>query len=161
LQCVHLMIREIVTPSWVTPIPANYGEAKAGMMKADQWCILWRLHFPLAFLSLWGIGMPTAAPDTEAMLPVLQNIMWLTALTELVCQHTLTDEVMDEYRLCVCAHIKGLKECFPGFVLPSHHMAFHIYEFMKLFGPIRSWWCIPFEQLIGVLQKIPHNHHAG
>jgi hypothetical protein len=41
------------------------------------------------------------------------------------------------------------------------HMSLHIYEFPKLFGPIYSWWCFPFEQLIGILLRLPTNHRPG
>ncbi|KAF8574110.1 hypothetical protein K439DRAFT_1373381 [Ramaria rubella] len=44
---------------------------------------------------------------------------------------------------------------------PNHHMAFHIYDFLLLFGPVWSWWCFAFEQLIGQLQRLPSNHKIG
>ncbi|KAE9391973.1 hypothetical protein BT96DRAFT_831255 [Gymnopus androsaceus JB14] len=40
-------------------------------------------------------------------------------------------------------------------------MASHIYDFLKLFGPVISWWCFPFERLIGALQKVNTNDHVG
>jgi hypothetical protein len=41
------------------------------------------------------------------------------------------------------------------------HAAFHIYDFLLLFGPIISWWCFPFERLIGVLQRTKTNDQVG
>ncbi|KAJ7783918.1 hypothetical protein DFH07DRAFT_727790 [Mycena maculata] len=41
------------------------------------------------------------------------------------------------------------------------HAAFHIYDFLLLFGPIISWWCFPFERLIGVLQRIKTSDQIG
>ncbi|KAJ6484909.1 hypothetical protein C8R45DRAFT_829718 [Mycena sanguinolenta] len=41
------------------------------------------------------------------------------------------------------------------------HAAFHIYDFILLFGPVVDWWCFPFERLIGTLQKINTNDHVG
>ncbi|KAJ6532080.1 hypothetical protein B0H19DRAFT_966607, partial [Mycena capillaripes] len=35
---------------------------------------------------------------------------------------------------------------------PNVHVAFHIYDFLLLFGPVISWWCFPFERVIGYLQ---------
>jgi hypothetical protein len=40
-------------------------------------------------------------------------------------------------------------------------MAFHLYDFLLLFGAVRSWWMFPFERLIGHLQRIPKNHQEG
>ncbi|KAE9382827.1 hypothetical protein BT96DRAFT_845020 [Gymnopus androsaceus JB14] len=37
----------------------------------------------------------------------------------------------------------------------------HIYDFLLLFGPVISWWCFPFERLIGALQKINTNDFVG
>ncbi|KAJ7220379.1 hypothetical protein C8J57DRAFT_1095051 [Mycena rebaudengoi] len=37
---------------------------------------------------------------------------------------------------------------------PNIHVAFHVYDFLLLFGPVISWWCFPFEQVIGYLQWI-------
>ncbi|KAJ7193740.1 hypothetical protein GGX14DRAFT_378717 [Mycena pura] len=44
---------------------------------------------------------------------------------------------------------------------PNVHIAFHIYDFLVLFGPVISWWCFPFERVIGFLQKINTNDHIG
>ncbi|KIM85947.1 hypothetical protein PILCRDRAFT_26999, partial [Piloderma croceum F 1598] len=43
----------------------------------------------------------------------------------------------------------------------NQHMAMHIYDFLLLFGPVHSWWCFPFERLIGQLQRITNNHKYG
>ncbi|KAK0493798.1 hypothetical protein EDD18DRAFT_1077960 [Armillaria luteobubalina] len=44
---------------------------------------------------------------------------------------------------------------------PNVHAAFHLYNFLLSFGPVISWWCFPFECLIGSLQKINTNYHIG
>jgi len=44
---------------------------------------------------------------------------------------------------------------------PNVHAAFHIYDFLLLFGPVMSWWTFPFEHLIGVLQRINTNNKIG
>ncbi|KAJ7613951.1 hypothetical protein FB45DRAFT_758993 [Roridomyces roridus] len=44
---------------------------------------------------------------------------------------------------------------------PNIHVAFHIYDFLLLFGPVISWWCFPFERVIGYLQKIHTSNHVG
>ncbi|KAE9383258.1 hypothetical protein BT96DRAFT_844316 [Gymnopus androsaceus JB14] len=41
------------------------------------------------------------------------------------------------------------------------HVAFHLYDFLILFGPVISWWCFPFERLIGTIQKVNTNNHIG
>ncbi|KAF8234607.1 hypothetical protein L208DRAFT_1260918, partial [Tricholoma matsutake] len=44
---------------------------------------------------------------------------------------------------------------------PNVHASLHLYDFLLLFGPVISWWCFPFERLIGTLQKIKTNHYIG
>ncbi|KAJ6590759.1 hypothetical protein B0H10DRAFT_2233565 [Mycena sp. CBHHK59/15] len=41
------------------------------------------------------------------------------------------------------------------------HIVFHLYDFIKLWGPVISWWAFPVERLIGLLQKIESNGRVG
>lgn len=130
-------------------------------MKADQWRILWTIYIPIALISLWVQGMPNAANNAAEMERVFENAMALVSLVTLACKHTTSEDRAKEYREYVRIYIEGLKAMFPGFLLPYHHALFHIFEFLLLFGPIRGWWCFPFERLVGHLQDIPHNHKEG
>ena len=58
LAHIHHVIWETITPSWLNSVPKNYGEAKAGSIKADEWRVLFTLialtdcpHHPTAILS--------------------------------------------------------------------------------------------------------------
>ncbi|KAF8572647.1 hypothetical protein K439DRAFT_1377958, partial [Ramaria rubella] len=69
---------------------------------------------------------------------------------------------MSSYHSYMATYIKDLKEIHPTIKhTTSHHMALHIYDFLGLFGPVHSWWCFPFERLIGILQRQPSNHKFG
>ncbi|KAJ3888754.1 hypothetical protein F5879DRAFT_792806 [Lentinula edodes] len=61
--------------------------------------------------------------------------------------------------------IRDLRTLYPhtreGVPRPNIHAAVHIFDFLVLFGPVISWWCFPFERLIGALQKIKTNDHIG
>ena len=35
MQHIHNVIKDTVTPSWINSVPYNYGEAAAGVLKAD------------------------------------------------------------------------------------------------------------------------------
>ncbi|KAG2740643.1 hypothetical protein P692DRAFT_20880781 [Suillus brevipes Sb2] len=64
--------------------------------------------------------------------------------------------------LVFSGYVGKLKEIHPTFSLrPNHHVSFHLYDFLLLFGPAHSWWCFPFEHLIGILQRLPINHKFG
>lgn len=161
LARIRAALKNIVKPTWVDPVPSSFGAKKAGHLKADQWRTLWTIYIPLALLSLWIDGMPDVADDAADMVEVLDNAMSLASLVTLGCKHTTSKDRAKCYRECARNHVEGLKKLFPGFLLPYHHAIFHIYEFLLLFGPIRGWWCFPFERLIGQLQDIPHNHKEG
>lgn len=158
---VRLAIKNIVKPTWIDPVPSSFGAKKAGHLKADQWRTLWTIYIPLALISLWVDGMPDAADDIADMAEVLDNAMALASLVTLLCKHTTSQERARRYRDHVRDHVEGLKKLFPGFLLPYHHAVFHLYESLLLFGPVRGWWCFPFERLVGELQDIPHNHIEG
>ena len=44
---------------------------------------------------------------------------------------------------------------------PNHHLALHLHEYILQYGPIHSWWTFPYEQLIGIIQRIPNNGKQG
>ncbi|KAF9236389.1 hypothetical protein BU15DRAFT_31319, partial [Melanogaster broomeanus] len=58
------------------------------------------------------------------------------------------------YQTCITLWLVALKQVIPNASLwPNGHMACHIYNYLVLFGPVWSWWCFPFERLIGQLQQ--------
>ncbi|KIN95463.1 hypothetical protein M404DRAFT_165615, partial [Pisolithus tinctorius Marx 270] len=66
------------------------------------------------------------------------------------------------YRAYIASYVGKLKELYPTLdAQPNHHASFHIYDSLLLFGPMQSWWCFPFERLIGVLQRLPTNYQTG
>lgn len=161
LERIHDVIRNAVTPAWVTNPPADTGLPRAGTLKAAHWRTLFAIHVPLALLSLWKVGSPIAAENALDMESVLSTSMHLTCASIMMSKNRLTPLRRDSFRNSLRKHVIGLKENFPGFLLPSHHLAFHIYDFMDLFSTVRNWWCFPFENLIGRLQRMPTNHKIG
>ncbi|KAE9389263.1 hypothetical protein BT96DRAFT_835150 [Gymnopus androsaceus JB14] len=161
LARIHRVIRELITPAWVIKPPFDVGLPRAGNLKADLWRILFGIYIPLALLSLWQADSPISAENTAPMAPALDTAMHLTCASLMMTKGTLTSRHREQFRYSLRRHIDGLKQCFPGFELPSHHLAFHIYNFMDLFSNVRNWWCFPGEQLIGKLRRIPINHKIG
>ncbi|THU96423.1 hypothetical protein K435DRAFT_797315 [Dendrothele bispora CBS 962.96] len=161
LQRLHHVISETITPGWVTKPPTNVGLPKAGTLKADHWRTLFSIHLPLTLLSLWGKGSPLQTSDAEKMSSVLETALLLSCALIVMTKDTITAERRDMFRHLYRLHVLGLRENFPGFFMPSHHLAFHVYEFMDLFSTVRNWWAFFFERLIGRLQRIPSNHKVG
>ncbi|KIO14998.1 hypothetical protein M404DRAFT_94511, partial [Pisolithus tinctorius Marx 270] len=132
LGCIHDVIQNTVLPSWFSSVPANFGHPSAGTIKVDEWQTLITVHIPLALISLWG------APDI------------------------MSTQKANAYCSYIACYVRNLKQVHLTLNLhPNHHAAFHIYDYLILFGPIHSWWTFPFKCLISVLQRLPTNHKSG
>lgn len=161
LKHVQSAVKEVITPSWITKPPCMVGTKRVGTLKADHWHVLYSIHLPLALISLWDKSSPVAAANADDMASVLDTAMQLVCASIVMTKDSLDSSQRDLYRNCLRRHVDGLKENFPGFILPSHHLAFHIYDFMDSFSTVRNWWAFPYENLIGRLQRIPTNHKSG
>jgi hypothetical protein len=157
IEAVRNVIVKVKKPSWVRTVPRNFGDKAAGTPKADEWRMLYTIFLPIALVLLWGRGVPTSRNRH-----VLEVTMCLVSLVLAACQNTMTAQSANDYRGYLVRYLDGVKEHFPDAkMVPNMHVAFHIYDFLFLFGPVRSWWTFPFERIIGRLQQLPQNHIYG
>lgn len=157
------VIRDTDTPSSLRSVPYNFGETKAGTMKADEWCMLTTVYLPIALVSLWGEGSTHRNPEIAASRrAILEHTMALVSAVHIVCLRSMTTARAEAYRGYIIAWMRDLQVLLPH---ASHrtngHMALHVWDYLQLFGPVRSWWCFPYERLIGQLQRLPSNHIFG
>ncbi|KAG7093911.1 hypothetical protein E1B28_007547 [Marasmius oreades] len=77
----------------------------------------------------------------------------------------MTQSRAQAYRDCLDSWINDLRSIYPhvreGVPRTIVHAAGHIFQFLVSYGPVNSWWCFPYERLIGSLQKINTNNHIG
>ncbi|KAJ3831623.1 hypothetical protein F5878DRAFT_549299, partial [Lentinula raphanica] len=158
LAQVHRCIRDVVVPSWISKPPFDCCLKSGGTLKADNWRLLSSLYLPLALLSLWTKDSPLRADDFTEMEDVLNTAMHLTCASILMAKQTMPQQRRELFLQHYKAHIEGLKRIFPGFGVPSHHVGFHVYDFVRLFSTVRNFWCFSGERLIGSFQKISTNH---
>lgn len=163
IQRIRDVIRDTASPSWLNSVPRNFGDAAAGTLKADEWRTMWTVYLPMALVSLWGEGISHQSADTPQKLrDVLDHSMALASAITLACMRTTTQARATAYRAHVVAWVRNLERLYPNINhRTNNHMAIHIYDFLLLFGPVRSWWCFPFERLIGQLQRLHTNHKFG
>ena len=163
MQRIRDVIKDTVRPSWVSPVPYNFGAAAAGTLKADEWRTMFTIYLPLALVSMWGEGTShNTAQDAMKYRRVLDHTMALVSAVILACKRTMTEERASAYRMYVATWVRELTNIYPEINhRPNNHMAQHIYDFILLFGPVRSWWCFPFERIIGQLQRMHTNHKFG
>lgn len=163
LNFIQEVIAKTETPSWLNSVPKNYGEMGAGSIKADEWRVLSAVYLPIALVLLWGDDI--SGPDGPRRFRLLEHSMAIYQAAIIVCRYSMNPERAATYRALMKIWLDGLEENYPHTSLhnnrPNAHAAFHIYDFLLLFGPVMSWWCFPFERLIGVLQKIKTNDRIG
>jgi hypothetical protein len=163
LQRIRAVVRDTATPSWYTSAPPNFGDADAGTLKADEWRSLATVYMPLALVSSWGEGTEHASADLATELRhVLDHSMALFSAVRLTCSWTVTPARQTAYQRLIAEYVADLPKLHSkSKPRPNHHMAQHIGHFLRIFGPVHSWWCFPFERLIGLLQQVPSNHKLG
>jgi hypothetical protein len=163
LDQIHNVICDTTTPTWLGSVPKNFGEASTGTIKADEWWSLITIYIPIALVSLWGAGTSHSSDELAVHLKtILDHTMELVGAVYLACARTMTLRRAQAYRLHITTYVGKLQKIHSTFsVWPNHHASFHIYDYLLLFGPAHSWWCFPFERLIGIIQCIPVNHKFG
>ncbi len=163
VQAIRDDISSIIRPSWLTSVPAQLGSAQHGKLKADQWRVLGTTFLPLTLIRLWQ------ASDSEddnvratRCARILDVTLSLLSAVAIALSHTTTYSHADIMQQHLLDYLHGLKELFPNYKLrPNHHMALHLPEYIKLYGPVHSWWAFPFERIIGMLQRISTNYKTG
>jgi hypothetical protein len=162
---IQSVIRNTVTPSWINSVPHNYGEASAGSIKAAEWHILATVYLPIALVTLWGDADGSPPVKTDYHFRALNHTMALFQAVNLVCRSVMNKERASKYLAFMKIWVSGLHDIYPHTKMhkprPNIHAALHVSDFLSLYGPVMSWWCFPFERLIGVLQKVKTNNIVG
>ncbi|KAG2341498.1 hypothetical protein BDR05DRAFT_976867 [Suillus weaverae] len=163
MQRIVNVIRTTDTLSSLRSVPYNFGEAKAGTLKADGWCTLTTVYLPTVLVSLWGKGSQHRTSEVSANHhAVLDHTMSLVSAVHIACLRFMTATRAQAYHGYIVAWIRDLWVLHPHAPHRTNgHMALHIWDYLQLFGPMQSWWCFPYECLIGQLQHLPINHIFG
>jgi hypothetical protein len=155
-------IENMITPSWLTSVPTNLGEPSHGKLKADQWRTLGTTYLPVSLIRLWDQLEDGDDKRSQQCKKLLEVTLSLISAVVIASSRTTSLEKADLYLHHMWNYLKGLRELFPQYrFLPNQHMALHLAEYLRLYGPVHSWWTFPFERLIGMLQRIPNNFQNG
>lgn len=164
LQHIKNVIAETDVPTWVESVPANFGDAAAGTLKADEWRTLGTIYLPLALISLWGHGSRHTSDDYEAsrLRAYLDHTMLIVSAVVIACKRTASERRSRDFLQCITEYLTDLQTLHPNAnYRPYHHLAMHLPRFFRLFGPARCFWTYPFERVIGQIQRILSNHRLG
>ena len=85
-------------------------------------------------------------------------ISWqaLTAVVQKVLQHSFADREIAELEDLITAHNEAFANVneYVGLERPKHHFQTHLPEALRMFGPFRGFWCMPFEAFLQLVKKI-------
>ena len=163
VQAIWDDISSVIRPSWLTSVPAQLGSASHGKLKVDQWRVLGTTFLPLSLIHLWQASDAENNDERATRCArILDVTLSLLSAVAIALSHTTTHSHADVMQQHLLDYLQGLKELFPDYKFrPNHHMALHLPEYIKLFGPVHSWWAFPFERVIGMLQRISTNYKPG
>ncbi|OBZ66279.1 hypothetical protein A0H81_13832 [Grifola frondosa] len=142
-------------PSWVTAAPMGFGTTRYGKLSADQWKTVGTINLPVTLIRTWG-------SEKGRRLDMLQNFMEaveaieVIGLREINASHIqIAEQSMQRYLKSLIVLYKDAK------ILPNHHFALHLPEFLRLFGPVHSWRTFAFERFNHLLQSTNTNKNFG
>ena len=158
LEFVQTVISD--TATHISSVPANFGTAAAGSIEADEWRILTSIYLPIPLVILWG-DLGPSSPNLAA----LDHTMALFQAIKLMCLYSTSQDRAERFRNHLKYWVDNLYRLYPH-TRDQHrrtniHVAFHIHDFLLLFGPVMGWWAFPFERMFGFLQKTNTNNHIG
>ncbi|KAJ2932129.1 hypothetical protein H1R20_g4968, partial [Candolleomyces eurysporus] len=142
-------------PSWITPVPRDWGTVRRGKLSADNWRIICCIHLPITLIRLFGSseGRPRA---------LLDNFMHLISAVRIATMRRSSPAQIEAYDLHMSAYSRGTLELFPEYsVLPSHHAALHIGDMLKRFGPKHSHDSPYYERYILFFHRLNTNNKIG
>ena len=157
LSQIWLDMRRTILPSGISPVPREVGSPSAGKLTADQWRTFCTVHLVVSLIRLWG-------SDTAGSrrFRILDNFLHLVTLTNLLHMRTLTPERIQRIEVENLEYLQGLRTLYPSSSLvPKHHMALHLPEMLRDFGPVHAWRTFAFERLNQIFQNVPTNSILG
>ncbi|TFK72422.1 hypothetical protein BDN72DRAFT_869515 [Pluteus cervinus] len=163
LEFIRRVIHETATPSWVSTVPQHFGAKTTGTLKASEWRTLAEIYLPIALVLFWSDQTRYPTPELQRHFKdVLDHTMALFIAIRLACLRTTNPARITAYEENMQQYVRDLQTLHPMAGLRTNlHMALHIPEFLRQFGPVHSWWTFPFERLIGILQRLPTNGTTG
>jgi hypothetical protein len=142
-------------PTWITPVPRDWGTTRRGKLSADNWRIICCIHLPITLIRLFG-----ASEGRRGAL--LDNFMRLVSAVRIATMRTSSQAQIDAYNSHILAYSEGVLELFPDYsVLPSHPAALHIGDILSRFGPKHSHDSPHYERYIRFFHHMNTNNKIG
>jgi hypothetical protein len=147
-------MHKTILPVGIQSPPRNFGSKSHGKLKADQWRVFAAISGPITFIRLWA-----GLESQHRKFKLLHHFMSLSNAIHLASQRTQTGESVDVFEQHLLAYLRAIPKLFKEkkAIVPNHHMALHLPQCFREFGPAHSWWTYPSERINGKLQKMKTN----
>ena len=158
---IWYVIAKTTIPSWVAPLPHDFGSARHGKLTADQWRSAAMVFMPIALMFIWARNT-TVGENEDRLFALITNTMHLLEAIQHATSNKVSQLEADNYLRSLQLYIGGLRKMFPNMRLrPTLHCALHLQQFFPRYGPVIGWWTFPFERMIRVMQNVNHSHRIG
>ncbi|EGG08927.1 uncharacterized protein MELLADRAFT_104662 [Melampsora larici-populina 98AG31] len=145
LAALQDIAKNIRLPSWVGRVPSTVGTRKGGKLKADEWVILFQVMIIPAIISVLN-KEDGAANFTDH--DFVRNVLHLISVVNIVRRVEVTENDVRSLRYHLRSYRNGYSKLYRSLpVLPNHHMALHLPECIRRFGPAPFWTAWSFERL--------------
>lgn len=152
LQSIRTDMAKTIYPSYLGRAPPEVGSASAGSLSADQWRTFCLVNLPITLIRIWS------STESERSRLLLINFLDLVVAVKRGTSKRLDPGGIASYEFYIFKYIRGLRELFPELDLtPNHHLALHLGEVLRDFGPPHAYWSFPFERYIGLLRNASKN----
>lgn len=150
----------MIKPSWVTSVPTTLSSS-GPKLKSDQWRTIGSLYLPATLIRLWSKVHP-GDEKSKLRQELLHLTMLLLSAISIASSRATSDANANAFLEHMVAYRQELQRLFPDYVChPNHHMAMHIAEALRRYGPAHGWWAFPYERVIGMLQRASTNYKPG
>ncbi|KAF6755596.1 hypothetical protein DFP72DRAFT_811306, partial [Ephemerocybe angulata] len=144
-------------PRWVDPAPARVGQKKQGKLSADQWRSFCTVHLVISLIRLWG-----NLPKDSRWYQMLTNFLDLVTAVEIAGMLVTSPEHISAYTTSMTRYLINMKALYKeAVVVPNHHFALHIPDYLRLWGPGPQNRGFGFERFNYKLQQIRTNKRFG
>ena len=112
----------------------------------------------ITLVRLWSRLSPDASERENLM---LDNFLHLVIATDYATRRNMSISQAEFFDSHMYDYLVTLREVFGIKFVTNHHMALHLHEFLKRFGPVHAWWSFPFERYNGLIAKLNSNHRTS
>ncbi|THU85798.1 hypothetical protein K435DRAFT_684902 [Dendrothele bispora CBS 962.96] len=149
----------IFLPTWMDSAPRDWGSARRGKLKANEWKMLTLVHVPITLIRLWGTH------PVERKRDMLDNFMALAQALRIADFHSLQRQDIFSFNKHITHYLKTLQELYQAsdesILKPHHHALMHMGEDLAFMGPNHARNTMPCERYIHFMQNRNLNNQFG